>query len=65
MGALICNYLLDEASREHEFLTINRQDGHLQFEPERNNVRSYAYGQLRTGRPSWPLLGGYSLGMGE
>jgi hypothetical protein len=25
-GALICNYLLDEASREHEFLTMNRQD---------------------------------------
>jgi hypothetical protein len=30
MGALICNYLLDEASKEHQFLTMNRQDGHLQ-----------------------------------
>jgi hypothetical protein len=47
MGALICNCLLDEASREHKFLTMNRQDGHLQFEPKRNNLRSYAHGQLR------------------
>jgi hypothetical protein len=40
MGALICNYLLDEASREHEFLTMNQQDGHLQFEPKWINLRS-------------------------
>jgi hypothetical protein len=33
MGALVCNYFLEEASREHKFLTINRQDGHLQFDP--------------------------------
>jgi hypothetical protein len=46
MGALICNYLLDEASSEHEFSTMNRQDGHLQFDPKRNNLRSYAHGQL-------------------
>jgi hypothetical protein len=47
MGALVCNYLLDEASSEHEFSTMNRQDGHLQFDPKRNNLRSYACGQLR------------------
>jgi hypothetical protein len=47
MGALICNYLLDEASNECEFSTMNRQDGHLQFEPKRNNLRSYTHGQLR------------------
>jgi hypothetical protein len=47
MGALICNYLPDEASREHEFSTMNRQDGHLQFDPKRSNLRSYAHGQLR------------------
>jgi hypothetical protein len=27
MGALIGNYFLDEASSEHEFSTMNRQDG--------------------------------------
>jgi hypothetical protein len=36
MGGLVCNYLLDEASREHEFLSMKRQDGHLRFEPKRN-----------------------------
>jgi hypothetical protein len=47
MGALICNYVLDEASSEHEFSTMHRLDGHLQFDPKRNNLRSYAHGQLR------------------
>jgi hypothetical protein len=47
MGALICNYLPDEASGVHEFSTLNRQDGHLQIDPKRNNLRSYAHGQLR------------------
>jgi hypothetical protein len=49
MGALIglCNYILDEASSEHEFSTMNQQDGHLQFDLKRNNLRSYAHGQLR------------------
>jgi hypothetical protein len=47
MGALICDYLLDEASREHKFLTMNRQDGRLQFEPKRNDLGSYAHRQLR------------------
>jgi hypothetical protein len=39
VGALLCNYLLDEAS--------NRQDGHLQFDPKWNNLSSYVHGQLR------------------
>jgi hypothetical protein len=47
MGALLCNYLLDKVSREHDFLTLNQQDGHLQFEPKWNKLRSYAHGQLR------------------
>jgi hypothetical protein len=47
MGALICNYLLDEASGEHEFSTMNRQDGHLQLDPKQSNLRSYAHDQLR------------------
>jgi hypothetical protein len=44
MGALLCNYLLDEASNGREFSTMN---GHLQFDPKGNNLSSYAYGQLR------------------
>jgi hypothetical protein len=44
MGALICN---EEGSSIHEFSTMNRQDGHLQFDPKRSNLRSYAHGQLR------------------
>jgi hypothetical protein len=47
VGALLCNYLLDEASNGHEFSTVNRQDGHLQFDPKWNNLSSYAHGQLR------------------
>jgi hypothetical protein len=47
MGALICNYLPDEASGVHEFSTMNQQDGHLQFDPKRNNLRSYAHRLLR------------------
>jgi hypothetical protein len=47
MGALICNYLLDKASNESEFATMNRQDGHLQFYPKWNNLRSHAHGHLR------------------
>jgi hypothetical protein len=46
MGALICNYILDEVSSEHEFSTMNLQDGHLQFDPKRNNLRSHGHGQL-------------------
>jgi hypothetical protein len=45
-GALIGNYLPDEASGVDEFWTMNRQDGHLQFDPKRSNLRSYAHGQL-------------------
>jgi hypothetical protein len=62
MGALICNYFLDEASREHKFLTMNRQDGRLQFEPERNNLSSYAHCQLRLEQVKLAIAGG-SLGM--
>jgi hypothetical protein len=40
-------YLPDEASGVHEFSTMNRQDGHLQFDPKRNTLRSDAHGQLR------------------
>jgi hypothetical protein len=60
MGALVCNYLPDEASGVHEFSTMNRQDGHLQFDPKRSghlqfdpkrsNLRSYTHGQLRLGQ---------------
>jgi hypothetical protein len=46
MGALICYYLPDEASGVHKFPTMNRQDGHLQFDPKKSNLRSYAHGQL-------------------
>jgi hypothetical protein len=28
-------------------VTMNRQDGHLQFDPKGNNLSSYAHGQLR------------------
>jgi hypothetical protein len=45
-GAFICNYLLDDASSQHEFSTMNRKDGHLQFDTKRNNLRSYAHRQL-------------------
>jgi hypothetical protein len=37
VGALLCNYALDEASNGREFSTMNRQDGHLQFDPMENN----------------------------
>jgi hypothetical protein len=47
MCALVCNYLPDEASGVHEFSTMNRQDGHLQFDRKRSNLRSHAHGQLR------------------
>jgi hypothetical protein len=47
MGALICNYLPEEASGAHEFSTMNRQDAPIQFEPKRNNLRSYVHGQFR------------------
>jgi hypothetical protein len=39
-------YLLDEASNGRESTTMNRQDGHLQFDPKWNNLSSYAHGQL-------------------
>jgi hypothetical protein len=45
MGALICNYLPDEASGVHKFSNMNQQDGHLQFDPKWSNLRS-AHGQL-------------------
>jgi hypothetical protein len=45
-GELICNYLLDDANSEQEFSTMNRQDGHLQFDTKRNNLRPYAHSQL-------------------
>jgi hypothetical protein len=44
--SIIWTYLLDEASSEDEFLTMNRQDSHLQFNPKRNNLTSYAHCQL-------------------
>jgi hypothetical protein len=47
VGALLCNYLLEEASNGRAFSTMNRQDGHLQFDPMWNNLSSYAHGQLR------------------
>jgi hypothetical protein len=47
LGALLCNYLLDEASSGREFTTMNQQDGHLQFDPKWNSLSSYAHGQLR------------------
>jgi hypothetical protein len=47
VGALLCNYLLDEGSNGREFSTMKRQDGHLQFDPKGNNLSSYAHGQLR------------------
>jgi hypothetical protein len=31
----------------HEFSSMSRQDGRLQFDPKRNNLRCYAHGQLR------------------
>jgi hypothetical protein len=51
MGALICNYLPDEvcSTGVHEFSTMNRQDGHLQFDPKRSNLRSYAHDQFAKG----------------
>jgi hypothetical protein len=65
MGAIvvICNYLLDEASREHKFLTMNRQDGHLQLEPKQNNLSSYAHGQLCLEQAKLAIARGGSLGM--
>jgi hypothetical protein len=47
VGALLCNYLPDEASNGREFSTMNRQEGHLQFDPKGNNLSSYVHGQLR------------------
>jgi hypothetical protein len=47
MGALICNYLPDEASSVHEFSTMNQQDGRFQFDPKWSNLRYYAHDQLR------------------
>jgi hypothetical protein len=46
VGALLCNYLLDEASNGREFSTMNRRDGHLEFDLKGNNLRSYAHSQL-------------------
>jgi hypothetical protein len=39
--------LPDEGSGVHEFSTVNRQDGHRQFDPKQNTLRCYAHGQLR------------------
>jgi hypothetical protein len=43
----ICNYFLDEANSEHKFSSMNQQDGHLEFDPKRNNLISYVHGQLQ------------------
>jgi hypothetical protein len=43
--------------------TMNRQDGHLQFDPERNNLKSYAHGQLRLEQAKLAIKG-LSPGMG-
>jgi hypothetical protein len=47
MGVLLCNYLSDKASSVHEFSVMNRQEGHLQLDPKRRNLRYYAHGQFR------------------
>jgi hypothetical protein len=65
MGALIWNYLPDEASGVHEFSTMNRQDDHLQFDTKRNNLRSYARGQLRLEQAKLAITYGSSPGMDE
>jgi hypothetical protein len=31
MGAVVCDYLVDDARHQHDFLTMNRRDGQLQF----------------------------------
>jgi hypothetical protein len=46
MRALICDYLLDNARNQHEFLIRNRQDSQLQFYTKQNNLRSWAHGQV-------------------
>jgi hypothetical protein len=61
MGALICNYLLDKAGREHEFLTMNLQDGRPQFESKRNNLISHTHCQLRLEQAKLAIAWGGSI----
>jgi hypothetical protein len=37
---LICDYLLDNAKNQHEFLIRSRQDGHIKFYAQQKNLRS-------------------------
>jgi hypothetical protein len=46
MGAVVCDYILDDARNQHDLLTMNRQDGQLQFYIKHNILRFYAHGQL-------------------
>jgi hypothetical protein len=62
MGALICNYLPDEASGVHELSTMNRQDSHAPPILAPSGVTLTVSCVLN--RPSWPLLRGSSPGMG-
>jgi hypothetical protein len=57
-GALICNYLLENASTQQEFSTMIRQDGHLQFDTKWNNLRSYVHGQLCLEQAKVAIAGG-------
>jgi hypothetical protein len=58
MDALLGNYLPDEASGVLKFSTMNRQDGHLQFDP--SGVTSDLTHTISwvLNRPSWPLFRG-------
>jgi hypothetical protein len=46
MGAVVCDYLRDDARNQYNFLTMNRQDGQLQFYTKQNNLRFYDHGQF-------------------
>jgi hypothetical protein len=41
---IVCDHLLDNAKNQHDFKTMNRQDGQLQFYAKQNNLSIYAHG---------------------
>jgi hypothetical protein len=46
MGAVVSDYLMYDARNQHDFKTMNGQNGQLQFDTKQNNLRFYAHGQL-------------------
>jgi predicted DNA-binding WGR domain protein len=64
MGAVVCDYFLNDARNQHGFFTMNKQDDQLQLYTKQNILRFYAHGQLRFEQAEVAIAwGGESQGM--